>query len=481
MCRPSSASSRTPSYATETTTQEDLNAGGQGMGVSTGPTTRQVNAALEASLATQNGTVAGLQTQQTALQAIDAAQGAVGSGTDLGSQLGNLQSQFSTLLGDPGSQAAQTAVVGAAQTLAQGINSLSTAYTTQRQTAESNIVSEVATVNTTLGTIGSLSSQIMELQANGQSTADLENQRDAAVQSLSQMVGVQTLAQPNGDMLVMTTGGTMLPIHSANPLSVTDASMQPGSFYAQPGSVPAGTIPGIMLGSTDVTNQLTGGQIGANITLRDSTLPTFQAELDEFSENMATGFAGQGLTLFTNPAGQVPAAATPTVPPAAAAPVQQNYVGFAATIQVNAAVQANPSLVRDGDPPSGNTTGQAGYTATISKILNNVLGSAALTTNTTGLGAAGNLSAPYSAPQTLAGLATSIVATQSQASASVTSQLSTEQAVQTTLSSQLSSQDGVNLDAQMTLMIQLQNAYGANARVMSTVQSMFTALLNAVN
>jgi flagellar hook-associated protein 1 FlgK len=39
----------------------------------------------------------------------------------------------------------------------------------------------------------------------------------------------------------------------------------------------------------------------------------------------------------------------------------------------------------------------------------------------------------------------------------------------------------VNIDQQMSLMIQLQNAYGANAKVMSAVQNMFGELLNAVS
>jgi flagellar hook-associated protein 1 FlgK len=37
------------------------------------------------------------------------------------------------------------------------------------------------------------------------------------------------------------------------------------------------------------------------------------------------------------------------------------------------------------------------------------------------------------------------------------------------------------MDTEMSVMIQLQNAYGANAKVISAVQSMFTQLLNAVN
>ena len=57
------ANASTPGYATETATQQAITAGGQGMGVLTGPTMRQVNAALEASLTAQNSTVSGLQTR----------------------------------------------------------------------------------------------------------------------------------------------------------------------------------------------------------------------------------------------------------------------------------------------------------------------------------------------------------------------------------------------------------------------------------
>ena len=102
------------------------------------------------------------------------------------------------------------------------------------------------------------------------------------------------------------------------------------------------------------------------------------------------------------------------------------------------------------------------------------------TVNTTGLGATGTLTEPYAAPDTLAGFATALTGAEANDSATTTGQLSTEQAVQTTLTNQLTSQSGVNLDQQMSLMIQLQNAYGANAKVMDVVQNMFTQLLGMV-
>jgi len=487
------ANASTPSYSVESIDNQSLTAGGVGMGVLTGPAVRSVNQALQAETLVQNATVAGLQTTQTALQSIDAVSGTPGQGNDLGSLLGDLQDQFSTLLNDPSNPTQQSAVVSSAATLAQGINTLSNTYTTQRQTAENNIVAEVGTVNSTLATIGSLSAQIVALQANGQSTADLDNQRDAAVQTLSQLLSVNVMTQPNGNMVVTTASGLTLPTPgspgtpagaSAGPLSVTAANVQPGAYY------PGGGIGGIMLGGVDVTPSLTGGQLGANITLRDTTLPTYQAELDEFSETTANQFADQGLTLFTDPDGNIP--------PGGGSPVQSGYVGFAAEIQVNPAVQTDPSLVRDGNTTiAGSPTGAgpftpnppggpAGFTTLITNVLNYTFGADAQpgvpqpAPNTTGLGATGTLNAPFAAPQTLGDFATSITGAEAADSAAATSQLGTEQAVQTTLTNQLSAQSGVNIDQQMSLMIQLQNAYGANAKVIGAVQNMFAELLQAV-
>jgi flagellar hook-associated protein 1 FlgK len=460
------ANASTPGYAAEIATQQSLVGGGEGLGVRAGPATRDVDTALQAEVFGQNATVAGLQTTQSALQAIDAVQGTPGQNSDIASLLGNLQNQFSTLLNDPSNPTQQSQVVSAAGNLAQNINALSDTYTAQRQTAQDNIVSEVATLNTTLGTIGSLSNQIIALQAEGQSTADLNNQRDAALGTLSQLVSVKALQQPNGDLLITTTAGTTLPIHSTtNPLSTSDVNVQTGTYY------PGGSIPAIMLGGTDVTSQLQGGQIGANITLRDTTLPTDQAELDELSQNMASRFATNGLALFTDPTGAVPAGG--------GVPAQNGYVGFSGIIQVNPLVQATPSLVRDGTAAA--PTGLAGYTGVINAVLNTTFSDTPpLASNVSGLGPDGNLSAPYAAPTTLVAAASSMLAAQAQDSATTTNQLSTEQAVQTTLSTNLSSQSGVDMDTEMSNMIELQNAYGANAKVIAAVQAMWSQLLNSV-
>jgi flagellar hook-associated protein 1 FlgK len=471
------ANAATPNYAVEVSNQQALTADGIGLGVRTGPATVQIDQALQTSVLQQNATVTGLQTTQTSLQAIDSVLGTPGSGSDIGSLLGNLQNSFSTLLTDPSNQTQQSAVVSSATTLAQGINALSNTYATQRQGAQNDLESAVTTLNTTLATIDQLSNEIIALKPTNQSTADLENQRNAAVQTLSQLLPVKTVEQPNGDLSLFTSTGLTLPTRDgATPFSMASSSTPAGAYY------PGGGIAGIMLDGTDVTSQMTGGQMGADITLRDTTLP----ELDEFAQGLSSRFAGQGLTLFTDPTGNVPAGG--------GTPAQSGYVGYAGTIQVNAAVATDPSLVRDGTNaiagtgftpnPSG---GPAGFTSLISNVVNYTFGTqsqsgvAQPTMNTSGLGASGNLTAPFNAAgDSLSDFATSLVSAQAQQSSATTSSVTTETALQTSLNAKMSSVSGVNMDTEVSQMLTLQNAYGANARVIAGVQAMFTQLLQAV-
>jgi flagellar hook-associated protein 1 FlgK len=478
------ANASTPNYVREVSRQESVTADGIGMGVRSDPAQRSVDAVLQASSLAQNGTVSALSTRQSALAAIDSTLGTPGAGTDLSSLVGSLQDAFTTLGNDPSSETQQQAVVGAASTLANGIRTMSASYTTQRQAAQDAIVAGVSALNTAFDTVGSLTTQIINLKAAGQSTADLENQRDASLQTISKLVGLKTLEQPNGNVVLVIGSGLSPPLTAKDPFSASAATVDAGSSY------PGGGIPGIMLGGADVTAQITGGSIGANVALRDTDLPTDQAELDEFAQGLASRFDAQGLRLFTDTSGNLAAGG--------GSPVQSGYVGFSSSIAVNPAVTTTPSLVRDGTGAvAGSTTGAsaftpnpaggpAGFTDLITRVLDYTFGSQVQSgvdqpaLNVSGLGATGALSAPYSGSGSLSTLASSLVGAQSQASADTTTRLASEQALQTTLQSKISSENGVNIDTEMSMMVQLQNAYGASARIISAAQAMWNQLLNSV-
>jgi flagellar hook-associated protein 1 FlgK len=477
------ANASTPQYATEETTQQSLSAGGNEYGVQSLAPILATDPAVQAQLSSAVSQNTAAQTTSSALANIEPVLGTVGSGNDQGSLLTAVQTSFSTLLNDPSSATQQSAVVQSATTLAQGINTLAQTYSQARQNAQNALVSEVGELNTALGTIGTITTQIMGLQSLGQSTADLQNQLSQAENTVSTLIDARFITQPNGDVTVLTASGSQLPTHTPNPLSIASATTGPTASYTD------GTLPGIMLGTTDFTSQLSGGSIGANITLRDQTLPTYQAALDEFSENLSNRFAAQGLTLFSNPTGTIPQSTT--------TPLQSGYVGYANTITVNPAIVTTPSLVRDGTTaiagsPTGasaftpNSTGLAGFNTLINRVLTYTFGSNVqdgvpqTPIATTGLGQNGTLTTGFTSQPTLIAYANALTSAQAADSANAASDASDAKGLQTSLQNTLTSATGVDMDTQLGQMVQLQNAYGANAKVITTIQAMFADALAMV-
>ncbi len=145
--------------------------------------------------------------------------------------------------------------------------------------------------------------------------------------------------------------------------------------------------------------------------------------------------------------------------------------GLAGEIAVNAALVASPSSIvayaantTSGDPTRPN-------------FLVNQMSQATLTYSpATGLG---NAASPYSG--TLSQYMSAVVSQQSQAANAASNLQQGQDTVLTALQQRFSDQSGVNIDTEMSNLITLQNAYGANARVMSTIQQMMSALIQAVS
>ncbi len=382
-------------YVRESLTVTAATDGTEGIGVRSGPATRTLDQALQLQTVAASAILAGQQVQSDALAGIDAASGQPGSGTDLPGLLGNLRDSFSTLANDPANQAQQAQVLVQAGALTHGLNGVAQAVSTARQTAQDSIVADVGTANAALHSLGVLSDQVIAAQARGDSTASLEDARDAQIRVVADLTGARFLRQSNGDLLAIA-GGVLLPLRSSSgPLAIQAATLA--------ADTPAAAVPVVTVAGADVTSALSGGRIGANLALRDTTLPGVQSALDSFASSLANGFSAAGLTLFTNPGGAVP------TPPAA---------GFAQTIQVSAAVQAMPSILRDG----AGAAGAAGRTTLINGVLDGVLS-----------GSSGSLQSQ----------AVSLTGGIAQQAATASAELGTGKAVQTSLQAKLTAGSGV--------------------------------------
>jgi flagellar hook-associated protein 1 FlgK len=480
-----------------------------GMGVQLAALQRNVDAALQREVFARGALVSGLQAGETLLRGVETVHGRPEDGNSLAGLLGRLTEAFNALAADPSSATGQQEVVRSAQAIVRKLNDLSAAITDARNRAHEQIVASAKTTNDALAQIDRITVQIRNAIASGRALPDLEDMRDAALERFSAETGGRFMIRQDGSVLLTGPNGISWPTEKAKgaaegPLTVATAELQPTSFHDPAGGPVPGVIitdPGNPTAPRDITQSLTGGRIGALVTLRDTTLPTMQAELDEFAKTLARRFDQQGLRLFSDGGGNVPEEG-PVV-------LQGSYVGFAAAIRVFPPVETESRLVRDGthaipgglppspatrptaDPQGSNFTpnpagGPAGFDTLARRIIEFALGSElrhgvahSPQLGTQGLGPRGRLASEIPPHATLADFAASLVSVQTGQRARATQALESETAARDLVRNRLADAAGVNVDEEMSVMVQLQNAYQASARVLQTNRELWESLYQA--
>jgi flagellar hook-associated protein 1 FlgK len=240
-------------------------------------TTRVANAYLTKLTASSAGASARDAAISSALTTYDAALGSVNGGDDLSSRLQAFSTTLSNLSASGADSASKAKAVAAATTLAGTLQGLSSTVQSLRTQANSDIASTAAEINASTTKIATLNRQIVATTASGGDTTDLEDQRDAALQTLAGDIGVSYFVAADNRMQVYTASGDLLVGDQANAISYTAASTLSAST-AYPDQISA-----ITLGGRDITTSVTSGKLGGLITLRDDTLVQEQAKLDAFS------------------------------------------------------------------------------------------------------------------------------------------------------------------------------------------------------
>ena len=345
------ANADTVGYTRKTVTARAVEAGGQGVGVRTVAPSRDVDEALITELDSRRAAAAAAELRSDLLAGIETIHGSPEVGNSLGDLTADLHSGFEDLRADPSEAARQSALVQSAQDLATRLNEISDAIGTARQDAQDTVVTEVATINAGLRDIAALTLRIREQIALTGDAAALEDQRDTAIAKLSESLEVKALKRDDGGLVLVARNGLVLPLDpDRDAFSTADATLDASSFHGA-----GGTIPGVMMNGVDVTDTVLGGRLAEAIALRDQTLPRYQSEIDLTAATMAARFDAQGLALFTDAAGTVPDTSQPYA--------GSSQVGFAGAIQVNAAVAANPALLRDGTHAvAGDPAGASAFT-----------------------------------------------------------------------------------------------------------------------
>ena len=342
---------------------------GRSIGVLGETIVRNVDLRLQRDLWTQVSSVEFQTIRETYLNRIDQFHGAPSAGISIAAEVSELQDKFSALADAPDDQFLQTDTLDQARDTAKKMNDLADYITTLRNDAQTEAAAVVQGVNDLLVQIADLSAQIRFSQASERTTAALEDKRDVAVKELAGLMDISVFRRGDGVLVIQTAEGIELATTESTPLVFRPSPMSPSSYYPE-------TVAGIYVGdpnsepnAINITERNIGGKLGGLIEMRDYSFPKQMAQLDELAHKMALRFDAQGLRLFTDQSGGIPADTPPdpTVDP----PVSVTYVGFAAAIQLNEIVVNDKSLLQKGT--YGGTI-NTGSNEVIRRVIQNVFG-----------------------------------------------------------------------------------------------------------
>jgi flagellar hook-associated protein 1 FlgK len=201
-------------------------------------------------------------------------------GAGLQNVLSNFFNSFQALAANPTSSPLRQAVMTAGQNLTDTFNQTSRSLTTIRSGLDQSVVQTVDQINQLTSQIASLNGQIPAVSVAGQDAGGLLDQRDRALQNLSQLVDTAVIYSADGTVSVTTSNGAMLVAgNESHPLTVqleTDSGMHD-----------------VFSHGTDITSAIAGGKLHGYLDARDDIVPSTQSKLDNLAASLISAVNAQ--------------------------------------------------------------------------------------------------------------------------------------------------------------------------------------------
>jgi flagellar hook-associated protein 1 FlgK len=306
------ANAQTPGYVSRTPNQSEIYTS-DATSVRVNGVNRQLDQYIQSQLRTE--TSGGAYADQIAkiLSQLQNVYGTPGDAGTLESAFSSLTGAVQALSASSGSMSAQNAVLSAAQSLAQQLNATTRGIQTLRSNVEQDIGVSVDQANIAMNQIAQLNSRLQGMNASDPAAATLMDQRDSAINQLSQLMDIRVVTDNTNQATVFTNSGIQL---VGGGLASQLAFNSPGTLDAtsQWNSNPALSGVGSLTvklpngGNFDMiaNNAISSGQLAADLKLRDKTLVQAQAQVDQLAAALASSLSDitkPGVAVTGPPAG----------------------------------------------------------------------------------------------------------------------------------------------------------------------------------
>lgn len=271
-------------------------------GVAAGTITRSFDAAALRQLRLETAGAAYTATRADIATQLDKLYGTPGDSTALDGTLNSFTESLQELSANPTSAAARSTVLNDAAALAGQINAAAAGVQNLRSGIEAQLGDDTASASGLMKTIAALNRKIGNTTDDA-ARADLQDQRDQAVNGLSSYLDVQTVDQRDGTVTVLTASGvTLVDRASAAALSFDGKGTlkAESSYSADAGKRTVGTITATTPGGARIDlgapGALRSGSLAAQLELRDKTLPQAQRQFDDLAAGLSSALTDRSVT-----------------------------------------------------------------------------------------------------------------------------------------------------------------------------------------
>ena len=422
------ANANTQGYSRETVSlsAEALTGSGQSQvnGVSFGGFASVRNQVLQININQKTSELGSLETQSAAWSQIENAFS--GTPGDLGSSLSNFFSAVSSLSTAPTDPATRQAAFSSASQLVATFHQAASVLTEAQATANGTLSGTVDKINELSSHIAQLDTQLATTRGSGENGGPIQDQRDMLTTQLAQLVGISSTSTSSTPSLATANGSPLVIDGTAYSLQIATGS--DGQVRVLDGQ------------GQDITASLTGGSLGGALTMRDQSIPNASLMLNSLASDFASAMNAAQSSGYDQ-AGN-PGQAMFYVPPS----------GISAAQGLTLSLLSPAGLAVSSD-------GSAGSTGNLKNLLN---------VSTQALSSGQSPSNTYAALTQSIGIASATVSSSASATSSALKQLTTQQA----------SESGVSVDEETTNLLRFQQAYSAAAEVITTLNSLFSIVLN---
>lgn len=361
----------------------------------------------------------------------------------------------------PDSEARLAAVKNTASDLASKLNGVSDAVQNARMQADAAIETQVTRLNEGLELVQNLNYQIRETSAAGQDVSSLMDMRQTAIDDISEIVPLKQVDRDHGQVALFTTGGAIVLDGRAAQFNYSSVGVIVPEMTRESGALSGLSVNGREVRTDGSTSPIRGGSLAALFEVRDGLATGAQSQLDAVARDLIERFEDTAVdtTLTAGDPG--------LFTDAGSALDISTELGLSSRIELNALVDPDHggALWRIRDGLGATTQGDAGD-ASLLHALNSALTSDRVAASGDFLGVSRSAS----------GLAADFLSRVGMERTAAENRQSFSIAQQESLTS-MELETGVDTDHELQKLMLIEQAFAANAKVISTADGMLQTIM----